>query len=73
MKVYEKIREMSLDELLTFLRSLDSDANYIYCRVICNKQDCNKNGEIPCQGIDELKELLITDYDLIKDLVEAHA
>lgn len=65
MKVYEKIKEMSFDELVDFLSMLDADANYIYCRFLCNsKLACDESGLIPCQGVNELRELLNADYGL---------
>lgn len=68
MKVYEKIKEMSFDELIDFLSMLDADANFIYCRYLCNsKIACDESGSIPCPGVNELRELLNADYGLIID------
>lgn len=70
MKIYEKVKEMSMNELLSFLKLLEADADEIYCSSICTKT-CSAQS---CLEIDALKEVLNADYSLIerkiKDLEE---
>ena len=62
MKVYEKVKEMSMDELLAFLRLLEADADDIYCSSIC-MQVCSQHD---CHSEDALAEVLMADYSLIE-------
>lgn len=62
MKVYEKIKEMSVEELQAFLRMLGADANDIYCNSIC-MQVCNY---ADCYSVNALAEVLNADYSLVE-------
>ena len=67
MKVYEKVKEMSMDELLAFLRLLEADADDIYCSSIC-MQVCSQHD---CHSLDTLAEVLKADYSLIENKIRA--
>ena len=71
MKVYEKIKEMSIEEMQAFLSLLGADADHLYCNYVCENRPAV--GDIcdlePCKDIDELKEVLNADYSLIEESV----
>lgn len=71
MKVYEKIKTMSLDQMNLFLNLLLSmDPANIYCRYLCRHKN-DKDGECDyeeCEHVDDLREVLNADYDLLKEM-----
>lgn len=69
MKVYEKIKEMSVEELQAFLRMLGADASYLYCVSVCkyrNDADEKNCGSEYCLSRDALAEVLNADYSLVE-------
>lgn len=69
MKVYEKIKEMSIEEMQAFLSLLGADASYLYCVSVCkyrNDADEKNCGSEYCLSRDALAEVLNADYSLVE-------
>ena len=69
MKVYEKIKEMSIEEMKAFLSLLGADASYLYCVSVCkyrNDADEKNCGSEYCLSQDALAEVLNADYSLVE-------
>lgn len=69
MKVYEKIKEMSIEEMQAFLSLLGADASYLYCVSVCqyrNDADESNCDLQECQSLDALAEVLNADYSLVE-------
>ena len=69
MKVYEKIKEMSFEEMQAFLNLLGADASYLYCVSVCqcrNDADERNCGSQHCLSCDALAEVLNADYSLVE-------
>ena len=71
MKIYEKVKEMSMDEMLAFLKLLSADGDNIYCNYICDNRQHEDICDLQdCTVIDELKEVLNADYSIIEGIID---
>ena len=73
MSLFEAFKNMSLDEFLVMLRLLGADADDLYCSSVCEYSDIcdiDSGGKLPCDGVDELCEVLNADFELFREYIQ---